>query len=265
VAELGVALWFPCVLWNCIRPEQLWLLNPKKILKRLDITTALEVNRANAEDPAASKTPDDAWDRKAECWICYDNERTDAGSMIQPCACKGDVGVVHHECLKHWLIESANNPSACLMCKVCQTPYQVEKKLRLWSQLNVAITPRHWLQTVAIICVMCSAIGGASAVIQIYQDSGIRMLSVGVALLIVYVCFRFLGLNTVIAYQRAKVSAFKIVDHRTANTGEDNEDTVSLPIVGGAAGEKGKGKGKSIKNPALPSTSRDEAASCSNY
>merc|ERR1719499_2172353 len=30
VAEIGVALWFPCVLWNCIRPEQLWILNPKK-------------------------------------------------------------------------------------------------------------------------------------------------------------------------------------------------------------------------------------------
>jgi len=28
--EIGVALWFPCVLWNCIRPEQLWCLNPKK-------------------------------------------------------------------------------------------------------------------------------------------------------------------------------------------------------------------------------------------
>ena len=27
VVEIGVALWFPCVLWNCIRPEQLWILN----------------------------------------------------------------------------------------------------------------------------------------------------------------------------------------------------------------------------------------------
>ncbi len=33
--EIGVALWFPCVLWNCIRPEQLWCLNPKKILNAL--------------------------------------------------------------------------------------------------------------------------------------------------------------------------------------------------------------------------------------
>ena len=34
IIEIGVALWFPCVLWNCIRPEQLWCLNPKKILDR---------------------------------------------------------------------------------------------------------------------------------------------------------------------------------------------------------------------------------------
>ena len=32
--EIGVALWFPCVLWNCIRPEKLWCLNPKKILDK---------------------------------------------------------------------------------------------------------------------------------------------------------------------------------------------------------------------------------------
>ena len=34
IIDIGVALWFPCVLWNCIRPEQLWCLNPKKILDR---------------------------------------------------------------------------------------------------------------------------------------------------------------------------------------------------------------------------------------
>lgn len=31
--EIGVALWFPCCLWNVNRPDQLWILNPKKILK----------------------------------------------------------------------------------------------------------------------------------------------------------------------------------------------------------------------------------------
>uniref|UniRef100_A0A1B6C8I6 Uncharacterized protein n=2 Tax=Clastoptera arizonana TaxID=38151 RepID=A0A1B6C8I6_9HEMI len=37
VVEIGVALWFPCVLWNCMSPEQLWILNPKRIIKKLDM------------------------------------------------------------------------------------------------------------------------------------------------------------------------------------------------------------------------------------
>ncbi|XP_046643951.1 uncharacterized protein LOC124329049 isoform X1 [Daphnia pulicaria] len=213
VVELGVALWFPCVLWNCMRPDQLWILNPKKILKRLDIATSLELTSRNAED-ASPKIPDENGDRKAECWICYDTDTTEAGSMIFPCACKGDVGAVHHECLKRWLIESANNPSA-LICKVCQTPYQVETKARSWSQINVAITPWHWAQTAGLVLLMCGSVGGACAIIKFYEDSGIRLLAVSVALLIVYICCRFLGLNTVMAYQRAKVSAFKIVSTRT--------------------------------------------------
>ncbi|EFX88912.1 hypothetical protein DAPPUDRAFT_304763 [Daphnia pulex] len=216
VVELGVALWFPCVLWNCMRPDQLWILNPKKILKRLDIATSLELTSRNAED-ASPKIPDENGDRKAECWICYDTDTTEAGSMIFPCACKGDVGAVHHECLKRWLIESANNPSA-LICKVCQTPYQVETKARSWSQINVAITPWHWAQTAGLVLLMCGSVGGACAIIKFYEDSGIRLLAVSVALLIVYICCRFLGLNTVMAYQRAKVSAFKIVSTRTGHT-----------------------------------------------
>ena len=37
--------------------------------------------------------------------ICYDMERTDALPIIEPCQCKGDVGGVHHECLRRWLLE----------------------------------------------------------------------------------------------------------------------------------------------------------------
>lgn len=44
VVELGVALWFPCVLWNCIAPEQLWILNPKKILKKIDINKSTQIS-----------------------------------------------------------------------------------------------------------------------------------------------------------------------------------------------------------------------------
>ena len=46
--EIGVALWFPCVLWNCIRPEQLWCLNPKKILERIPPLNARRKRAARA-------------------------------------------------------------------------------------------------------------------------------------------------------------------------------------------------------------------------
>lgn len=77
------------------------------------------------------------------------------------------------------------------MCKVCQTPYQVEAKAHAWSQLSVAITPRHWFQTVSLVVIMCGSIGGACAVIKFFDDSGIRLLAVSVALLIVYICCRY--------------------------------------------------------------------------
>ena len=40
-----------------------------------------------------------------DCWICYDVNRKDAGPMIFPCQCKGDVAAAHQECLKRWLME----------------------------------------------------------------------------------------------------------------------------------------------------------------
>ena len=50
-------------------------------------------------------------DGGAECWICYDTERTDAGPLIQPCDCRGVVGAVHHHCLRKWLMEVSSSIS----------------------------------------------------------------------------------------------------------------------------------------------------------
>jgi hypothetical protein len=44
-------------------------------------------------------------DKGPDCWICYDPDRSDAGPMIHPCDCRGDVGAVHHDCLRRWLVE----------------------------------------------------------------------------------------------------------------------------------------------------------------
>ena len=62
--EIGVALWFPCVLWNCIRPEQLWCLNPKKILERFPplrdniaaTTTDIKPRKSHRNDSESSNS-----------------------------------------------------------------------------------------------------------------------------------------------------------------------------------------------------------------
>ena len=54
----------------------------------------------------------------------------------------------------------------------------------------MAITPMHWAQTAGLVLLMSSSIGGACAIIKFYEDSGIRLLAVSVALLIVYICCR---------------------------------------------------------------------------
>merc|ERR1719495_2469971 len=86
VMEIGIALWFPCVLWNCIRPEQLWILNPKKLITTFksdrNSRDTLDDGRSQSRDSSSSRSSSGS-DSGLECWICYDADRTDAGNLIQ--------------------------------------------------------------------------------------------------------------------------------------------------------------------------------------
>ncbi|XP_063606354.1 uncharacterized protein LOC134781202 isoform X1 [Penaeus indicus] len=227
VVELGVALWFPCVLWNSMSPEQLWILNPKKILKKLDIERTLELGQS--VKPRTDATSDGG----AECWICYDTERTDAGPLIQPCDCRGDVGAVHHNCLRKWLMECAENSSENLSCKVCGAVYQLERGRAWW--IGQGFTTRHWLQTASLVTVMCGTIAGTWAVVQMYESAYIRSLAAGVTLLVIYVCLRFLGFNTFSAYQRARYSAVKILGRHFAQRDNNSAANNSGGVPGATA------------------------------
>jgi len=67
------------------------------------------------------------------------------------------------------------------------------------------------MKTVILITLICVTGAAAWAIIQMYVDPMVRVLTVGVAVLIGYVCCKCLGENTVLAYQRAKVSSINIV------------------------------------------------------
>ncbi|CAB4054870.1 unnamed protein product [Lepeophtheirus salmonis] len=232
IFEVGVAVWFPCVLWNCIRPEQLWCLNPKKILERLPPSIRDVRGAGNLkEQQSHADNSDDDDDKGPECWICYDDDRTDAGPFINPCNCRGDVGAVHHDCLRRWLVESADNPDA-LKCKVCSAEYMVEKGSTF--SLKQGFTPLQWVQTVSLVSAMCIASGGGWAICYFYPQSTVKLLIVGANLVLQCVFLRFFGTEYVSAYQRAKVSAMKIVNARIRGgleNGNINDKTPSTVII----------------------------------
>ncbi|KAF2357636.1 Zinc finger RING-CH-type [Trinorchestia longiramus] len=231
VVELGVAMWFPCVLWNCIAPEQLWILNPKKILKKIDIDKSVEVTTPEAGGGEGEVDSSSESSPPRECWICYDTTaNTETGPMIEPCLCSGDVASVHHNCLRKWLIECAqNNNTDQLACKVCQAEYELERSPNWW--IGQGFTSRHWLHTASLVTVMCGTIAAAWAVLQVYQDALIRSLTVGAMLLIIYVCLRFLGFNTFTAYRRARYSAVKILSRHFSGPASVNASSTTTENV----------------------------------
>lgn len=97
------------ILFHRFSPEQLWILNPKRILKRLDLDQGKHIKEIELQEKDASQDTaflsDTASINNKDCWICYDSERQDAGPLIQPCHCRGDVSAVHHDCLRRWLVE----------------------------------------------------------------------------------------------------------------------------------------------------------------
>lgn len=192
IVEIGVAIWFPAVLWNCMKPSELWILNPRKLLARLDHRSAdgslcVGSGGSAAEACVGDGDPDVLVVEKRECWICYDGDKTEP--LIRPCACTGDVSSVHHECLRRWLMESAGGANAeKLHCKVCKEPYDVRPSTRLdWER---GFTAHHWGSTAVIVTCLCVAVAGTWIVIQLFNDSYIRMLSASAALLIIYVCIK---------------------------------------------------------------------------
>ncbi|XP_073962769.1 uncharacterized protein isoform X2 [Choristoneura fumiferana] len=228
LAEIGVALWFPCVLWNSMAPERLWLLNPRRLLARqLDDAKLQDLlqHHQDAKDVETDSLVGSVGSAR-DCWICYDGAR--AEPLIRPCRCTGDVSAVHHDCLRRWLVESAATPDG-LKCKVCNTPYIVQETSRVeWER---GFTCVHWLRTALAVACMCGAGAAAWVAIQMFTSPVVRVLAAGAASLVCYVAVRFLGMNTVTAYQKAKISSLRILTEPLEETPSDQLATISKTVT----------------------------------
>ncbi|UYV70302.1 hypothetical protein LAZ67_7002473 [Cordylochernes scorpioides] len=195
VAELAVAIWFPCALWNCACPAQLWLLNPRRLWRPLTAApTGHGEGKALVAPPAGT-----------ECWICYDSQRTDAGPLIQPCRCRGDVGAVHHDCLRKWLVQSLR-----ARCAVCGENYQLAGTK--WRP-----APAPWLRAVAVVLVTSATVGGCGLALRLLPSPGLRVLALGLAMVSLHLGLRLLGFSLLSALRRSRLASVRIL-HRPPST-----------------------------------------------
>lgn len=65
-------------------PEQLWILNPRKLLTR-----QIDPVASSSEKAGTSGEEGQSFIVKKDCWICYDTDNVEP--LIQPCRCTGDV------------------------------------------------------------------------------------------------------------------------------------------------------------------------------
>ncbi|XP_063423927.1 uncharacterized protein LOC134707810 [Mytilus trossulus] len=212
IAEFGVVLWFPCVLWNCKSPESLWVLNPQKLFKTLKIDSCTQ--EENTEPTVHTNYGTISTDNgtKQDCWICYDPERIDAGDLIQPCQCKGDVASVHHECLRKWLMECSADEDG-FRCKVCKNKYQLKET---WTFVPRYIKTRHWLQTFLSLVIMVGSPFGAYTLIHsVTTATYIDVLTIGLCILVELGCLRFLATSLGVCYKRGRLSTIRIQGNKT--------------------------------------------------
>ncbi|XP_061163717.1 uncharacterized protein LOC133172899 [Saccostrea echinata] len=206
IVEFGVVLWFPCVLWNCKSPENLWVLNPTTLFKSLKTSEKSETDAVRDVSQENYGSVYQIQGLKQDCWICYDPDRTDAGTLIQPCQCRGDVASVHHECLRKWLIECADQQKE-LKCKVCNESYKVSGG---WSWFPRGLKPRHWLQNFLILIVITSVPFITYAITHSVTSLYIRIFVIGACILVEIGCLRILASSFGVCYKRGRLSTLTI-------------------------------------------------------
>lgn len=217
--ELGVVLWFPCILWNSTNPEELWALNPRKLLKPAK-REALDMRT----DRLLIQSPHDA-----ECWICYDTREDD---LIQPCDCKGDVKWVHQKCLQRWIAEKSQGDKPC--CQVCKQEYliYIEK-----IDFDETLKKIHWFMVVpSFVTILFAPYGTYLLCGQVdqYRISSferhhtlIKSAAVVLCCFIEYALFRFIGTSGFKLYRTAVSRAVRVQSRTPTSSSEDEQATLA--------------------------------------
>ena len=237
IAEVGTVLWFLCVLWNTSCPEKLWFLNPRCLLQLTGDAGERLLSAASVEGGVVKRKdrhrnyntfvePSDIAEASSqdegECWICYDCDETDAGHLISPCACKGGMALVHHNCLRKWLVQHSQVDK--VHCKVCKQKYKVEQQ---------KISFVHLLQdskrSVIIVPAVAIAVSAPCASVLVFLlcdtlPTSVKVLVIGVTILLELAVFKYLGVNFSKLYQVTRTSALRILNQSASSSIQSLDD-----------------------------------------
>eukprot|EP00118_Oscarella_pearsei_P006695 m.30729 g.30729 ORF g.30729 m.30729 type:complete len:530 (+) comp31382_c0_seq3:134-1723(+) len=225
--ELGITLWFICALWNCRQPENLWILNPSRILKCCDGSEEEHSSILIKQSDNYRSTSE--INKKGQCWICYDRDSTDV--LIRPCKCSGDLSAVHHDCLKKWVMQeggkasfsqSSDHPHPC--CKVCQ-----EKVLQLsvshccnGSSLkyDIDLPPdkwrfpqvpgRCWVKVSVLFIVLCGFCVGAQQAVHHDIPGSLQGLVISAVIIVGLILLRQIAVTLIEGSFYARIKRMKI-------------------------------------------------------
>lgn len=87
------------------------------------------------ERPPSSNRADAFSGDNPVCYMCFDEENTEANPLITPCKCSGDTKYVHVDCLRKWHTAEADNQICFLSsvdatCSVCKSTFKSDFKLK---------------------------------------------------------------------------------------------------------------------------------------
>jgi len=241
VAEFGVVVWFPCVLWSSSNPQKLWFLNPRCLLRTLAVGESTPLNLhddvTDHQQQLSYGTFNQQLEEKingedliqGECWICYDSTRRDSGPFIRPCLCKGGTAQVHHNCLRKWLHLNSHHQDQC--CRICKHPYKVEQR-----DVGVVDLIRGWRKTVIIAVTVLAAVCAPCTCFVVYMhdemETYVRVLVVGSTVLIEYAAFKILGVKFARLYELTRENALRIFNYDSAGTSNSSQNNaVEEPLL----------------------------------
>ncbi|CAN8020283.1 unnamed protein product, partial [Ixodes persulcatus] len=239
VIEMGLALWFPCVLWNCVQPQQLWILNPKKLLVRREPE---KTPPAGSESEALFSVPKELAKSGGEsgggivflqdnchswlpiCHLAHDGGMTDWTTFALNYGCWLSIASIT------WpgVGTGASVTSLSSSTSSAATPSTLPTSLKMSPSSRTSASSSS-VRRAQFLFLLNDMECGVCLVTLAFTCIWISTIPFGSSDLRCDMFCRLLGISVLEAYQRAKYSAVRILGKRLAGASDSDRAVVVAP------------------------------------